>query len=64
MENLTYEQAVNRLETLVASLENGEMELDHLSGSIREAQELLAFCKDKLAKVETDVKELLDDEQE
>lgn len=64
MENLTYEQAVHRLETLVASLESGEMELDRLSDSIKEAQELLTFCKDKLTKMEKDVKELLSDEQE
>lgn len=48
----------------MASLESGEMELDRLSYSIKEAQELLTFCKDKLTKVEKDVKELLSDEQE
>lgn len=64
MNELTYEQAVKRLESLVASLERGNMELDRLSNSIQEAQELLTFCKDKLTKVETDVKKILDHEQE
>lgn len=64
MNNLTYEQAIDKLENLVASLERGDMELDRLASSIREGQELLAFCKEKLTKVETDVKAILDHEQE
>ena len=62
--DLTYEQAVHRLETIVAGFEQNTLELDHLSEQIREAQMLLMFCQKKLTKVETDVKKILDHEQE
>lgn len=61
---LTYEQAVKRLEAIVGDLERGTSELDLLSSQIKEAQELLAFCQSKLLKVENDVKKLLDDGKE
>ncbi len=61
---LTYEQAMKRLETIVAGLEQGTSELDALSNQIKEAQELMAFCQKKLTKVETDIKRLLNNEQE
>ncbi len=61
---LTYEQAMKRLETIVAGLEQGTSELDALSDQIKEAQELMAFCQKKLAKVEKDIKGLLNNEQE
>ena len=43
--DLTYEQAVHRLETIVAGFEQNTLELDHLSEQIREAQMLLLFCQ-------------------
>ncbi len=61
--SLTYEQAMARLEAIVKGLEQGAPELDKLSEQIKEAQDLLAFCQEKLQKVESDVKKLLDDEQ-
>ncbi len=61
---LTYEQAMKRLETIVAELEQGTSELDALSDQIKEAQELMTFCQKKLTKVETDIKKLLNNEQE
>ncbi len=61
---LTYEQAMKRLETIVAGLEQGTSELDALSDQIKEAQELMTFCQKKLTKVETDIKKLLNNEQE
>lgn len=43
--DLTYEQATARLEEIVNALEHNTLELDSLSGHIREAQEALAFCR-------------------
>ncbi len=59
---LTYEQAMKRLETIVAGLEQGTSELDALSDQIKEAQELMAFCQKKLTKVDTDIKTILNNE--
>lgn len=61
---LTYEQAVGRLEGIVDSLEQDRLGLDEVGERIREAQTLLKACRSKLKKVETDVKQILKDEQE
>lgn len=61
---LTYEQAVGRLEKIVDSLEQDRLGLDEVGERIREAQTLLKACRSKLKKVETDVKQILKDEQE
>lgn len=61
---MTYEEAMQRLETLVAGFEQNTLELDKLTSQLAEAQELVKLCNEKLGKVETDVKKLLDDGQE
>lgn len=61
---LTYEQAMRRLEEIVGSLEQDRLGLDELGERIKEAQALLKMCRKRLKKVETDVKKILDNEQE
>lgn len=60
----TYEQAMQRLEGIVQGFEQNTLELDQLTAQLAEAQELIKLCNDKLQQVETDVKKLLNDEQE
>ena len=59
---LTYEEAYQKLETIVKGLENGELSVDLLGARLKEARDLLAYCKERLLKAETDVKAVLDDE--
>ena len=59
----TYEQAENRPEEIVESLEQDRLGLDELGDRIKEAQKLLKTCRTKLKKVETDVKKILENEQ-
>jgi len=58
---LTYEQAMNQLSQIVQKIEGGQMDIDSLASNLKDAKELIAFCKDKLTKVEKDVKKILDD---
>ena len=58
-EKLTYEDAMKHLETLAAEMENGNVPIDRLAEKLKEAQQLLAFCKDKLTKADEEVKKLL-----
>lgn len=60
----TYEQAMQRLEEIVQGFEQNTLELDQLTAQLAEAQELIKLCNDKLQQVKTDVKKLLNDEQE
>lgn len=57
---MTYEQAMKRLEQIVKQIEVGEMDIDSLTANLKEAKNLVAFCKDKLTNVETEVKKCLD----
>jgi exodeoxyribonuclease VII small subunit len=57
-----YEEALAELEQLVARMEAGDLALDDLLGQYRRGAQLLHFCRDRLAQVETQVKLLEDGE--
>ena len=52
----TYEAALAELESLVQSLESGQVPLDELLAGYQRGAALLALCKDKLAAVEDQIK--------
>lgn len=56
---LTYEQAVRRLEEISSHLETGNQDIDSLAANLQEAKTLLAFCKEKLTKVDQDIQKIL-----
>lgn len=60
---LTYEQALDELESIVAAVEGGQLPIGQLTTQIKRGQELLAHCKNQLQKVRKDVQTILDDEQ-
>lgn len=57
---MTYEEAMKRLESIVTKIESGDMDIDQLATQLKEAKQLVSFCKDKLTKVEVEVKKCLD----
>ncbi|MBQ9286341.1 MAG: exodeoxyribonuclease VII small subunit [Bacteroidaceae bacterium] len=59
---LTYEAAMERLEALAREMEAGNVPIDQLATKLKEAQQLLAFCKDKLTKADAEVQQLLGEE--
>lgn len=60
MENITYAQAVERLEEIMNSIQGGGMDVDKLAVALKEASVLVQFCRDKLYKVDEEVKQLLE----
>ena len=56
---MTYEKAMKRLEEIVDKVENGQMDIDSLGTTLKEAQELVTFCRDKLTKVDAEIKKIL-----
>ena len=60
MDNMTYTQAVVRLEEIMNAVQSGKLDIDELSGMLKEATALVQFCRGKLYKVDEEVKELLD----
>lgn len=58
---LTYEQATEELQQIIADIESGEISVDILSEKVKRAAELIAFCKEKLTSTENDVQKILED---
>ncbi len=56
--DLSYSQAIARLEEILARLERGEVDIDELSSMVREAAELLSLCRRKLTEAEMQVREI------
>jgi exodeoxyribonuclease VII small subunit len=54
----SYEAALLELEQLVARIEAGDMPLEQLLSQYQRGAELLAFCRDRLEKVENQIKVL------
>ena len=60
----TYSQAMARLESIVRQVDSNELEIDELVEKIKEANEIIAFCSEKLKKADTEIEKLLADKQE
>ncbi|MDR1357205.1 MAG: exodeoxyribonuclease VII small subunit [Tannerellaceae bacterium] len=57
----TYDEAVEKLRKIVADMEGGELDVDVLSEKVKEATRLIKLCKEKLFKVDEDVKKALEE---
>ncbi|MCH5307109.1 MAG: exodeoxyribonuclease VII small subunit [Prevotella sp.] len=57
-EELKYEQALTKLETIVHKMEANEYDIDELAQQLKEAQKLIKFCKDKLTKTEAELQKI------
>lgn len=60
---LTYEQAMKRLEEIVARIDSNELDIDHLGENLKEAQELIRFCREKLYKADEEIQKMLAEEK-
>jgi exodeoxyribonuclease VII small subunit len=61
-DNLTFENAVGRLETIVSQMESAELPLDAIIEKYEEGMKLLAFCGEKLAAAEKKIELLTHDQ--
>ena len=55
-----YEEAVSQLEEIVQKMESGELDIDMMSTELKNAQQLIKLCKDKLTKTEEEIKKILE----
>lgn len=56
----SYSQTVARLEEIMQAIQSGSVEIDTLYQLLREADELIKFCRTRLYEVDEEVKMLLD----
>lgn len=61
MEKITYAEAMSRLEEIMGKIQGGKIDIDELSGMLKEAQELVKFCRDKIYKVDEEIKALTEE---
>ena len=56
---LSYSTAMAELAAIAAAMENETISVDDLSEKVKRAQELIAFCQDKLKRTDDDVRKVL-----
>jgi len=60
LQNLKYDEAIERLESIVEKMENDELDLDSLTSQLKTAQALIKYCKERLTKTDEELKKLLE----
>jgi exodeoxyribonuclease VII small subunit len=55
MSEMNYTEAMQRLESILAQLEEGNKSVDELSALVREASELVKLCRTKLKSTEEEI---------
>lgn len=60
--NISYSEAMKHLEDISRSISSGELDVDQLAAKLKQAKELVEFCKKKLQTVEADVNQILGEE--
>ncbi len=56
---MKYEEAIKNLESIVSMMESGKLDLDQLEEKLKEAQQLIKLCRDKLTKTDEEISKLL-----
>ena len=52
----SYGEAAARLDEILGQIEEGEVDVDQLSGLVREAAELVTLCRDKIQAAQMQVR--------
>lgn len=60
MKEIKYEEAVHKLEAIVDKMERGELDIDSMAALLKEAQELVKLCKQKLKRTDEEIQKLLE----
>ena len=62
-ENMKYETAMKEIESIVAEMESGTLELDTLTEKLKRVQTLIQLCKKRLTDTDNEVKRILDSQK-
>ena len=60
-DEMTYRSAFARLQDIVAEIESGEVDVDALTASVKEATQLVAFCRARLTATQREIAQALKD---
>jgi len=56
---LTYKQATTELEKIFKELESDKLDIDDLENKVKQAADLIEFCKEKLVKTDDEIERIL-----
>ncbi len=56
---ITYNEAMQEIEQVIAEIENDELDVDVLAEKVKRVATLITICKDKLYKTEQEVEDIL-----
>jgi exodeoxyribonuclease VII small subunit len=62
-DQLTYEEALERLKLIVSKLEQKQVKIDELATTVAEAKQLVDFCREKLDRTETEINKIIRPEE-
>lgn len=60
-EKQTYEEAYNELQNTLEEIENGNLNVDELTSTVKKATKLIKFCKSKLYETENEIEKILEE---
>ena len=55
-----YSESFEKIQNILESLEQGDIDVDELSAKVRDAAELIEFCQSRLKDTEVEVKKVVD----
>ncbi|MEE0902010.1 MAG: exodeoxyribonuclease VII small subunit [Methanobrevibacter sp.] len=64
MENLSFEESLEKLEEIVTKLENGDVPLDDAIDEFNKAMQLVKLCNNKLTAAEESIAKIVQDNGE
>ncbi len=59
-EKLKYEEAFSELQSTLAEIESGKLNVDELTETVKKATKLIKYCKSKLYETETEIEKILE----
>ncbi|MFO7932597.1 MAG: exodeoxyribonuclease VII small subunit [Bacteroidales bacterium] len=62
-EEISYDNAVKEIETILQKIEEGELGVDELTRKVGRVTELLKICRDRLYKTEEQIDKILGDSE-
>lgn len=60
---MKYEEAMKRLEETVTLIEENRLDIDQIGEKVREAKELIKFCRDRLYETDEQIRKILESDE-
>jgi len=61
IKKISYKEAFTELETILATIESDDLNVDELTVNVKRAAELIKFCKSKLFETESEIEKIIAD---